>query len=169
MNLRPLAPPFAALAVSWVALVAFVSATVGRLPARIATHFGANGVANGWMTRSEHTAAVLILGFGAPLFILLVMIITRLLGDWAYHLPHRDYWLAPERREETKDFILRRGVWLGCLLVLFTAGIHWLIIDANAHPPIAMPGSRVALVIVPFLACVAVWGGSMILHFVRKP
>ncbi len=48
-----------------VALVAagvvFVAATAGQLPPTVATHFGAGGAANGWMSRGGYTVFALAL------------------------------------------------------------------------------------------------------------
>jgi uncharacterized membrane protein len=83
----------------------------GRLPERVATHFGADGQANGWMSRDNHTIAqVGITLFVAILFFALATFLPRL-PDRFVNLPQRDYWLAPKRRAET--FAWLSGMLLG--------------------------------------------------------
>ena len=40
---------------------AFIVATTGQLPDRVASHFGAGNLANGWMTRGGYLAFMLAL------------------------------------------------------------------------------------------------------------
>lgn len=42
------------------------------LPERLATHFDAAGKANGWMTRSQHGAFMLLFGLGVPALFLIL-------------------------------------------------------------------------------------------------
>ena len=48
------------------------------------------------------------------------------------NLPHRDYWLAPERRRATSAVMLRFGLWLACLMVLFFTALYGLVVQANS-------------------------------------
>ena len=52
-----------------IAGVAFIVGTIGQLPPRVASHFGAAGRLNAWMSRDGY--ALFILGFGTlfPMFI----------------------------------------------------------------------------------------------------
>ena len=96
---------------SWllVALVlgglAFVGMTATQLPPIVATHFGAGGVADGWMSRDGYTI------FAMLLTLLLPLVVFASVGWLPYrferfvNLPHRDVWLAPR--------IVRRR-WPGC-------------------------------------------------------
>ncbi|MFM7056265.1 MAG: DUF1648 domain-containing protein [Planctomycetota bacterium] len=69
------------------------------LPERVATHFGADGVPNDWMNR---TPATLVLGGFQLVFPLVLLSVVRLLKwipNGLINIPHREYWLATERRE----------------------------------------------------------------------
>ena len=62
------------------------------LPEKVATHFGANGQANGWMSRDTHSAFQIgTTVFLAAVFAGLALFMPRL-PDRHINLPHRDYW-----------------------------------------------------------------------------
>ena len=169
MKTRGLFLPLLVLAAVMLGLVADVLLTTQHLPARLATHFGADGQANGWMTKAAHVRFVFGLGLGVPLFILLVIAIVSRLGGAGLNIPHRKYWLAPERRTQTLAFVQRRMVWFACLLVLDFAMIHRLILRANTHTPAALEGAELWLPITIILAAIAVWTVSFIRPFLRTP
>lgn len=72
-----------------------------HLPETVATHFDLQGKANGWAPRGTHFAMqaglAVFLGalFGSGGWLL------RRVPDQFINIPHRDYWLAPERRAAT--------------------------------------------------------------------
>jgi uncharacterized membrane protein YedE/YeeE len=91
----------------------------GSLPARVATHFGADGQPNGWMSRTGHTLSQTgTTVFIAGLFFILATQLPRV-PDRFVNLPHRDYWLAPPRRAETFAWLGSMLFWLGALLQTF--------------------------------------------------
>src|SRR5437762_12723974 len=101
------------------------------MPDQVATHFDANGHPNGWMSRAADLLFTALLGGGLPLFISGICFAIRFLPPVMINLPRRDYWLAPERRAETSDYIFRQSLWFGCLMVCFVGGIHLLVVAAN--------------------------------------
>src|SRR5438105_4325656 len=121
MNVRRLAPPFAALVICWLALMRIVLDSASRLPQRVATHFGMNGIPNGWMTRNGYVQFTVASSIGVSIFILLVFALIRFFPPRYVNIPHREYWLAPGRRAGTQEFLLVRGAWLACLLAVFMA------------------------------------------------
>lgn len=72
-----------------------------HLPETVAIHFDLAGQANGWSSRGAHFAMqaglAVFLGalFGSGGWLL------RRVPDQFINIPHRDYWLAPERRAAT--------------------------------------------------------------------
>ena len=150
------------------AFVADVLLTTNHLSEPIATHFGLHGEANGWMTRAVHLRYLLGLGLGLPVAILLLSQIITRLGGAGLNIPHRDYWLAPERRAQTLAFAQRMLVWCACLMVVFFALINHLILRANTHAPAALAGAELWLPIALFLAAMAIWTTLFIRPFFRK-
>lgn len=169
MNLRRMAIPLSALALCWLALLALVLGTAEQLPAKVATHFDLHGVPNGWMSRSGHIGGMLGVGFGLSIFVLAIFAFMRCEGGSLLNLPHKAYWLAPERAGETLDDLFSRGVWLCCLLVLFDAGLHWAIVQANRSTPAALSHGYLGWQTGLFFTALAIWFGALLFRFLRKP
>ncbi len=80
-----------------------------QLPPTVATHFGADGRPNDWMSRGNGTAV--LLGFQV-VFPWLLANLVRLIGvlpNSMINIPHREYWLDSDRRGATL-------AWLGGFL-----------------------------------------------------
>src|SRR5580692_11121933 len=71
------------------------------LPERLASHFGASGLPNGWMTKPQFFIAYALV-FLPALFVefLVGRSVAKKPAD-KLRLPNKEYWLAPERRAET--------------------------------------------------------------------
>lgn len=160
---------FIILAILWGAFAGYVWFTAPQLPERVATHFGAGGEPNGWMTRAGHVQFTLLFGMLVPLFVLGIFATMRHFGDRWMNIPHKDYWLAPERRQETFDFIQRLGSWFAGLFIVFLAGIHHSILAANARTPAALPVSNVVWIAGPYLVATLIWAAIFLGRFYRKP
>jgi uncharacterized membrane protein len=151
-----------------VVAAVLISATVGQLPAQIASHFGASGAPNGWMDRNGYRLFMLAFAVGIPLLVVLSMTLLpgRMLNG--INIPNRDYWLAPDRREATLRYIATHAYWLGSLLVIFIAAIHLLLIEANRTQPPHLPGALFGTILATFLAAMGVWMVTIIMHFRHK-
>ena len=130
-------------------------ATYARLPERMASHFGVNGVANGWMTRDGYFWFMV----GIVTFVSLTMLAAfgsiRFLPNSLINIPRRDYWLASERRDETAEALMGYGLWMIGLNSLFFLAIHLLVVAANATQP-ARLSNDVWWLLVAFLAMTGV-------------
>lgn len=160
--------PYLLLSLAWVAFAAYVWVSSGQLPERVATHFGPTGAPNGWQTHEGYIRFTLIFGTLVPGFVLATFLLIRRLNGWGLNIPHKNYWLAPERREETLDFVQRRGFWMAGLMLFFLASVHYSILAANAQPHAALPSIFFLLVGV-FLIATLVWSVTLIRYFYRKP
>ncbi len=145
----------------------FIAGSASLLPERVAIHFGSGGEANGWMSRSTDLIFFSGLGVGLPLFFVVLSLVTGLIPAWFVNLPHREYWLSPERRAQTRAYISRQMIWMGWLTILFLAGIHYLTIQANRVTPPHLPMSLFLVLTGGFLAGVAVWSIIFIRHFAK--
>lgn len=74
-----------------------------RLPERVATHFNLQGEANGWSSRQTHFFLQAGLAAGLGLLFGSMRRILEKVPDSLINIPHRDYWLAPERRARSLD------------------------------------------------------------------
>ncbi len=143
------AAPLVVVLIEWVMIGS-------RLPDRVATHFGADGQPNGWMsnTGSFGFQVVLLAGMGA-VFTLVVPALVRS-APTLVNLPNRDYWLAPERRDEG---IAKITNWMAGFWLVFGTGIALVIafaMSVNLGPePHVLPTG-------PFLGVV---GGLVLFTF----
>jgi len=169
MRNRRSLPPFLPLALAWLGFAAYVWLTAGQLPERVATHFGANGEPNGWETQAGYVRFTLIFGAVVPAFVLGTFLFIRYLDGWGMNIPHKDYWLAPERQGQTFAFIQRQGAWFAALLIAFFAGVHYTILAANAHPHASLPPTFLPWIVGPFLVATIVWCAIFLRRFFRKP
>ncbi|HEX8296310.1 MAG TPA: DUF1648 domain-containing protein [Chthoniobacteraceae bacterium] len=160
--------PLAILAVLWLSFASYVWFTTPQLPERLATHFALGGKPDGWMSRESHLRLMLIMGTAVPALILGLFALIRRFNGWGLNIPNKDHWLAPERREETLNYVQRQGFWTAGLLLAFFAGIHHSILAANASSPVVLPMSNFAWVVGIFAALNIIGTVIFTRHF-RKP
>jgi serine/threonine-protein kinase len=146
----------------------FVISTTAPLPERVASHFGAGGHANGYMTRDGYRSFMLFFTVGFPLFIVLAIAgLPRLMPQYT-NLPNREYWLAPERRTQAFDFLTTHALWLGCLIEVFICSVHWSVIQANTHHPPQLANGPFLTSLGVFLGTLVVWTIMLMWQF-RMP
>jgi uncharacterized membrane protein len=160
-------PPIA-LVILIIAAAVFVFITAAQLPDPVATHFGAGSRADAWMTRDGYRLYVIVFLVAFPTMVaLLIGFLPRLFPRWT-NIPNRDYWLAPERQAASMRFLFAHGYWLGCLIVLMIAGVHYAILEAHRRVPPMLPLAIFLPMMGGFLLGVAIWIGVLYRRF-RKP
>ena len=142
-----------------------IGVTTDRLPAQIASHFGAGGAPNGWMSHDGYMLFMLVFALGVPLVVVLSMAILPRRMVKGINIPNRDYWLDPKRREGTLRYIEAHAYWLGSLIAAFIAAIHLLLIEANATQPPHLPGPLFVTLLVGFLVMLSLLLATLLLHF----
>jgi uncharacterized membrane protein len=101
------------------------------LPERVATHFGMEGRADGWMTKSQFAIFyVCLTGFMTLTFLGIGKLIEVTPND-LINLPNRDYWLAPGRRAATIAAISSEMAWFGVAIVGFMICVMHLSMQAT--------------------------------------
>jgi fructose-specific phosphotransferase system IIC component len=143
-----------------IAVGSFVVATTGHLTDPVATHFDRDFLANGWMTRDGYLRFTLAFATLVPVFVALAVGGLPRVAPRSVNLPNRDYWLAPERRATTLDGIAARACVLGALLAVFIAGVHALILQANATVPPQLPAAPFWTLLGVLLVVFAIWVGA---------
>jgi len=102
-----------------------------KMPANMASHFGASGAANGWQSREAFFLLMIIVnGVSAVITFLAPRQITSS-PDARINLPNREYWLAAERREGTFAYITSMMAWFGCAVLTVLLVGTYLAIQAN--------------------------------------
>ena len=158
--------PLLLLALLTGCYVTLVAGTASQLPERVATQFGLHGGGN-WMSRGATAVGFEVLAFVPVLIAVLALVMGRL-PTGGFNLPHRDYWLAPERRAQTVAWLSRQLLWMGCLMILFMAGIYWLIVLANRVTPPQLPMNLFVPLLAGLFGGIAIWIVRLYIHF-RKP
>ncbi len=157
--------PATLLVVILFSFLVYLFSAGSSLPDPVATHFGGDNMPNDYMSRSAVIAIFGALGIALPLFLILVAATIRFLPAQFVNIPHREYWLAAERKSETMMFIAQHILWLSCLIVLFLSGTFHLIIRANAVTPVQLPTQLTWIVVGCFLAGLAAWCIVLVHHF----
>jgi len=137
--------------------VVFIIYTTRSLPETVATHFGANNNANGSMSRNAYLLFILSFMIAMSAFVsFIVGTLPRKFPRWT-NLPNRDYWLSPERREESLNFLNAHGKRLACLIVMMMLGMHYVILKANHLQPPTLPVATFSSILIGFVLALIWW------------
>jgi len=147
---------------------AYIAATTGQLPAQVAAHFGANNAPNGWMSRDGYLRFMLAFGVAVPVLTAGGIALLPRMWPNAINIPHREYWLDPARRQQTIDTLGAYGASFGCLLTLFLAGVHYVVLEANRATPAALPAGLFFALLGAFGLALVLWIASLARRFRRR-
>ena len=102
-----------------------------QLPAEVATHYGIDGQPNDWMSRT--IATLMLCGFqiGIPFFLIAVTSLASRLPNSMVNIPHRQYWLHPDRRSATLAWMSSMMGWIAVMSAIFMIIIGHLTFLAN--------------------------------------
>jgi uncharacterized membrane protein len=139
------------------------------LPYRLASHFSASGVPNGWMTKQAffivYVAMVLI---AAVVEFLVPLSITKSANP-RLNMPHKDYWLAPGQRAETIAYVAKSLAWYGCAILLLEVLTMGLAIQANFSSPPRLPATPMMTLLISFALYNVFWITRMVRRFSSVP
>src|SRR5256885_8999011 len=123
---------------AWIAIVLLHAAQTiyyfPRLPAIVAQHFDAAGRPNGWASRDGFFIFSWMILLGISAIFMLTPRMLRRVPVSLINLPNKDYWLAPERKQESLRFLERDLEWMGVLTVGFITLVMHFAIRANLVP-----------------------------------
>lgn len=143
----------------------FVWITGHAMPSIVASHFDAGGAANGLMPRHVYLAVMIGVVVIVPSAIALGTGLLRGLPVDAISLPHRDIWLAPERREATLRTLSSSMQCFACLLIVFLCFVHHEVVEANLRTPPVLASRGFFIAVVVFLAVTIVGTVALIRRF----
>lgn len=163
-------PP--SLRVGWASSVVVgsitgIALTAEWLPEPVASHFSAGGVATGSVSRQVYVALLIAFAVLLPALAAVSLRLSVRRFSHLVKLPNRDYWLAPERREHTADFLAARCVWLAAAGALFMFGVHLLVLRANRAAPAHFDVVPLLALLAAFAAVIAAWFGALGRYFER--
>lgn len=123
---------------SVIVLVCLFLANIGQivyyypaLPERVASHFNLQGIADGWLTKD---AFMLVYGgvvVGMTVFLSAIASFLHKIPTAIINVPHKDYWLAPERKKETCQAVARYLIWVEAAVLALLLAVFHLIIRFN--------------------------------------
>jgi hypothetical protein len=118
-----------------VGALVFVYATGRLLPATVASHFDAAGVATGFLPRPTYLLITVAMVLLPPILLVVVPRRTFRNPNARINLPNHRYWLSAERRAATIEILARQCTRFAQLLLAFLCYGHWLIVRANLTVP----------------------------------
>ena len=140
-----------------------------QLPAVVASHFNGRGAANGWQTKQAFftffvgvSVLAVVVGFAIPKVIFAV-------PPELINLPNKEYWLAPERRTETAQFLSTHFAWFGCALYLVIVVVFDYAVQSNLHPENPPDSARMFYILGGFLAFCVLSTIRLLAKFLRTP
>ena len=141
--------------------------TSAGLPARVASHFGAGGLANGFMSHDAYVTFMIAMTTLLPIVIVASIGVVPRLATSRVSLRYREHWLAPVRRAETLSALATWGCAFGVMMVVFLTSIHFVTLEANARTPPRLDEGTFFTLLIGFLVCLAAWIGFLALRFGR--
>lgn len=138
------------------------------MPDPMASHFDGSGRPDGYQSREGF-----FLLSGAMVILVLVIFgatgaLFRVIPSELFSLPNRDYWLAPERRAATLDFMTRQLEWFGVATLIFLLCVLWLAMEANLSSEPRLDSTTMWWLLGGYLLFTTVWLVHFVQHF-RKP
>lgn len=135
------------------------------LPDPVASHFGFQGMANGWISKTVfilvHLAMIVFL-----VFMRMLSIEFRLPQSSQFiSLPNKDYWLTDDRRKHVEAYIGRSVALFSTVMLIFVLVLMQLIFMANLTEPPRINEQAVWWLLSLFVLYVLVWAVGFYRHF----
>jgi hypothetical protein len=153
---------------AFLALILFNLGSWFALPETVAVHFGRGGVPDSWASRGFYVASItcmMLLVLGG--FALLPAVLERTDLRWI-SFPHKEYWFAPERRDETvrrsADWFYRFGAATAGLMIVASV----LSVRANISLP-ALLDERLFLIATGLYLAYTIWWLVGLFRLFRLP
>ena len=139
-----------------------------RLPEKMASHFNAAGKPNGWMSKQAFLRLDLFLvGILAFLFYFSGFFMNKIPTAFI-NLPNKDFWLAPERRDQSLRVIANFLLWLGNGTLIFVFVLQQHVIHYNLNSGKYFVGIGAWTPTIFYISFVFLWTVALIWMF-RRP
>jgi len=137
------------------------------LPAKVATHFGGSGQANGWMTRDGYLSFISLFGLGMPAIIIGLCHLIHFLPPALLNVPDAAYWRSPENYRRACGMIRVWSIWFGVVCLVWTACLNALTVQANLASPPHLATARLLAVTAAYLLALLVLIVGLVVAFKR--
>lgn len=137
-----------------------------QLPDVVAMHFGATGRPDAWAPKEAFLKIYLLtLAFCSAVFLGVAFVLSRLPVSMI-NLPDKAYWLAPERKQETVDFLFHYFLWFASATVLLLCDVMHQAFQVHLGKAEVLPHPVTSLVC--YLCFTALWVAGLIVRFAKK-
>jgi hypothetical protein len=143
----------------------FIYYTSRSMPPMVASHFNAAGVPTGFLPRDTYLLLMLVVVLLPPILLVIMPRIALRNPRARINVPHREYWLAPERREQTVQIISQHTTRFAGLLVGFLCYAHWLVVYANSSSPPTLSSGWLLAGLVAFMGLTVRWAFGLMGRF----
>ena len=140
-----------------------------QLPSVVASHFDGRGAPNGWQTKRAFftvfvgvTVLCVLIGFG-------LAYVIGILPVQLINLPNKRYWLAPEHRDETLDWLNAYFGWFACAIYVVMIVAYDYAAQSNLHPDRPSGVTRLWFTLGGFLTFVILWLVRIFKRFLLAP
>ncbi len=138
-----------------------------RIPEILGSHFAKSGFASAWQTKAAFFSTELIIIVLATFVSFGIPRVLAAMPASTINLPNKEFWLSPERREDTLTFLRAQIAWLGCVLLAFLLFVMELVFRANLHTPPQLNTAVFVPALLAFLAFSTTWTIRLVFHFFR--
>jgi uncharacterized membrane protein len=136
------------------------------LPEKVASHFGLSGQPDAWSTKTSFiTIYLIVTGFLMLVFLGISFGMSKI-NVSLINLPNKDYWLSPERKQQTFDFMFIYFLWLASATLLLlldmfhqTFQVHLGKANTLSHPTLSLG---------LYIAFTVLWSIGLIIKFGQK-
>lgn len=135
------------------------------LPDTVAMHFGLDGRPDAWSAKeSFFTVYMATVAASAVAFLAVAFGLSRIPVSMI-SLPNKGYWLSPERRQATFDFLFQYFLWFGSatMLLLFDIMHQAFQVHLGREETLQHPGLSLAL----YLGFTAIWCVGLFVRFAK--
>ena len=145
---------FSSLLIIFYVLLIYTYFTV---PENVAIHFSLGGDSNGWMSKLAYLITFGFLGTFTSLLTIRSFYKFRHSNKDTINIPNRDYWLAPERIQQTISDLMNYGIWFANVTLIIFIGVGFLILGANMHPNVHRFPFEYGIVLLLFPFAILLW------------
>ena len=94
-----------------------------KLPDKVPSNSSLDGTVHSWTEKTAFIGIYMATVVGMSVIFIGTGYATRFMSPAKINLPNKDYWLAPERKEETFECMFRRMIWLASGTLVFVMHI----------------------------------------------
>lgn len=140
-----------------------------KMPGALASHFGGQGVPNGWSSKlvffSIYCGTLAML---SAIFFSIPLSFKRVRYGWI-SLPNKDYWLAPERRNQTEVYLDTQMMRFGLATWIFMLITFELVFRANLMEESRLSSSALWYLLICYFLYTAILAVRLIRCFYNIP